>query len=138
MKPWWKRYRSLPRDACVRSTSKASRAAHRVCLPPGRAPIASLLSLWVIALNVIAASTPSSANSSAARPTRVLQKAWRSQPASEILFMDWQQAFLSSSASLLLSAFFLDLVIGDPAWFPHPVVLMGKLISMGDRFLWTG
>src|SRR5262245_55492459 len=54
-----------------------------------------------------------------------------------MLFIDWQQVFLSSSASLLLSAFLLDLVIGDPRWFPHPVVLMGKLISMGDRFLWS-
>ena len=55
-----------------------------------------------------------------------------------MLFIDWQQVFFSSSASLLLSAFLLDLVVGDPPWFPHPVVLMGKLISSGDRFLWTG
>jgi adenosylcobinamide-phosphate synthase len=55
-----------------------------------------------------------------------------------MLFIDWQQFFFCSSASLLLSAFVLDLVVGDPRWFPHPVVLMGKLISMGDRFLWTG
>ena len=55
-----------------------------------------------------------------------------------MFFIDWQQIFLSSSTSLLLSAFLLDLVVGDPRWFPHPVVLMGKLISMGDRFLWTG
>src|SRR5215510_13609099 len=55
-----------------------------------------------------------------------------------MFYIDWQQVFFGSSASLLLSAFLLDLVIGDPPWFPHPVVLMGKLISMGDRFLWTG
>jgi len=56
----------------------------------------------------------------------------------KMFFIDWQQVYFSSSASLLLSAFLLDLVAGDPPWFPHPVVLMGKLISMGDRFLWTG
>jgi adenosylcobinamide-phosphate synthase len=55
-----------------------------------------------------------------------------------MLFIDWQQIVLSSSASLLLSAFLLDLVVGDPPWFSHPVVLMGKLISSGERFLWTG
>jgi adenosylcobinamide-phosphate synthase len=32
----------------------------------------------------------------------------------------------------------LDLAIGDPRWFPHPVVLMGKFISSGERFLWSG
>lgn len=51
--------------------------------------------------------------------------------------MDWQ-AFLNSSASLLLSAFLLDLAVGDPRWFPHPVVLMGKFISRGECLLWTG
>src|SRR5262249_27491350 len=56
----------------------------------------------------------------------------------KMFFIDWQQVYFSSSASLLLSAFLLDLVAGDPPWFPHPVVLMGKLISMGDRFLWIG
>ena len=51
--------------------------------------------------------------------------------------MDWQ-AFLNSSASLLLSAFLLDLAAGDPRWFPHPVVLMGKFISKSESLLWTG
>ena len=51
--------------------------------------------------------------------------------------MDWQ-AFLNSSASLLLSAFLLDLAVGDPRWFPHPVVLMGKFISKSESLLWTG
>jgi adenosylcobinamide-phosphate synthase len=37
-----------------------------------------------------------------------------------------------------VSAFFLDLAIGDPRWLPHPVVLMGKFISHGERFLRTG
>jgi adenosylcobinamide-phosphate synthase len=51
--------------------------------------------------------------------------------------MDWQ-AFLHSSVPLLLSAFLLDLAVGDPRWFPHPVVLMGKLVSRGKSLLWTG
>ena len=51
--------------------------------------------------------------------------------------MDWQ-AFLNSTASLLLSAFLLDLAAGDPRWFPHPVVLMGKFISKSESLLWTG
>ncbi len=51
--------------------------------------------------------------------------------------MDWQ-AFLNSSALLLSSAFLLDLAVGDPRWFPHPVVLMGKFISRGESLLWTG
>lgn len=32
-------------------------------------------------------------------------------------------------------AYLLDLVIGDPAWIPHPVVLIGKGISWGERRL---
>ena len=55
----------------------------------------------------------------------------------KVVLMDWQ-AFLNSSASLLLSAFLLDLAVGDPRWFPHPVVLMGKFISRGEILLWTG
>jgi adenosylcobinamide-phosphate synthase len=48
--------------------------------------------------------------------------------------MDWQ-VVLNSSAVLLIAAFVLDLVIGDPRWLPHPVVLMGKAISRGERLL---
>jgi adenosylcobinamide-phosphate synthase len=51
--------------------------------------------------------------------------------------MDWQ-VFWSSSAGLLISAFLLDLVLGDPRWFPHPVVLMGKVISYGEELLRSG
>jgi adenosylcobinamide-phosphate synthase len=51
--------------------------------------------------------------------------------------MDWQ-VLLNSCASLLLGAFLLDLAIGDPRWFPHAVVLMGKFVSTGERFLWSG
>lgn len=31
--------------------------------------------------------------------------------------------------SIILFAFILDLLLGDPRWFPHPVMLIGKLIS---------
>ena len=32
-----------------------------------------------------------------------------------------------------LCGFFLDLLLGDPAWMPHPVVLMGKGISFLEK-----
>ena len=51
--------------------------------------------------------------------------------------MDWQ-FFLNSSAALLISAFLLDLALGDPEWLLHPVVLMGKFIAWGERLLWSG
>lgn len=31
--------------------------------------------------------------------------------------------------------FFLDLLLGDPAWMPHPVILMGRVIARLERFL---
>lgn len=51
--------------------------------------------------------------------------------------MTWQ-LFLESSGALLIGAFLLDLVLGDPRWIPHPVVLMGKFITWGERLLWSG
>jgi adenosylcobinamide-phosphate synthase len=51
--------------------------------------------------------------------------------------MDWQ-FFVDSSAALLIGAFVLDMVVGDPRWLPHPVVLMGRLIARGERWLRTG
>jgi adenosylcobinamide-phosphate synthase len=51
--------------------------------------------------------------------------------------MDWQ-FFLNSSAALLMAAFFLDLAVGDPRWLPHPVILMGKVISYGEQWLLSG
>jgi adenosylcobinamide-phosphate synthase len=48
--------------------------------------------------------------------------------------MDWQ-SLLNSSAALLIGAFLLDLAVGDLRWLPHPVVLMGKVISQGERWL---
>ena len=51
--------------------------------------------------------------------------------------MDWQ-IFLNSTAALIICAFALDLVIGDPRWLPHPVGLMGKLIGHGESVLRVG
>jgi adenosylcobinamide-phosphate synthase len=34
----------------------------------------------------------------------------------------------------LISAYLLDLILGDPQWFPHPVRLMGKLIAGLEEF----
>jgi adenosylcobinamide-phosphate synthase len=51
--------------------------------------------------------------------------------------MDWQYLF-NPSVALLSTAFFLDLAVGDPRWLPHPVVLMGKIISHGERQLLSG
>lgn len=36
---------------------------------------------------------------------------------------------------LLFGAVVLDLLIGDPSWIPHPVVLIGKLISKAETLL---
>jgi adenosylcobinamide-phosphate synthase len=55
----------------------------------------------------------------------------------ESFFLDWQ-IFLNSSGALLIGAFLLDLTVGDPRWLPHPVVLMGKVISHGERLLRGG
>ena len=33
----------------------------------------------------------------------------------------------------MLAGFALDLCFGDPAWLPHPVVLMGKYITWFER-----
>src|SRR5918999_891884 len=51
--------------------------------------------------------------------------------------MDWQPV-LSSTAALIIGAFLLDLVIGDPRRLPHPVVLMGKVISYAEGVLRRG
>lgn len=51
--------------------------------------------------------------------------------------MDWQPV-LSSTAAPIIGAFLLDLVIGDPRWLPHPVVLMGKVIARGEPIVRSG
>ena len=38
----------------------------------------------------------------------------------------------------LLIGWLLDLVLGDPAWLPHPVVGFGKMIAFGERHLNKG
>ena len=35
----------------------------------------------------------------------------------------------------VLGGFLLDALFGDPAWLPHPVVLMGRCISRLEKFL---
>ena len=47
--------------------------------------------------------------------------------------MDWLFVILP-----LLLGWFLDLLIGDPAWLPHPVVGYGKMISFGEYRLNKG
>ena len=42
---------------------------------------------------------------------------------------------LKYRAAVMLGAFVLDLLMGDPAWLPHPVVMMGKLISFLENRL---
>nr|WP_314277727.1 adenosylcobinamide-phosphate synthase CbiB [uncultured Peptostreptococcus sp.] len=42
--------------------------------------------------------------------------------------------FWSSNIILILIlAYLLDLLVGDPYWFPHPVIFMGRLISILER-----
>jgi adenosylcobinamide-phosphate synthase len=36
---------------------------------------------------------------------------------------------------ILISAVILDLLLGDPRWFPHPVVYVGKLITVLEKAL---
>lgn len=36
-------------------------------------------------------------------------------------------------AGILASAFILDLLFGDPYWLPHPICLIGKMISKGEK-----
>ena len=47
--------------------------------------------------------------------------------------MDWLFVILP-----LLLGWFLDLLVGDPAWLPHPVVGYGKMISFGEHRLNKG
>ena len=42
------------------------------------------------------------------------------------------------NALSLLVGWVLDLVLGDPAWLPHPVVGFGKMIAIGERRLNRG
>ena len=42
------------------------------------------------------------------------------------------------STLCLLTAWLLDLMLGDPSWLPHPVVAMGKWIAFGEKRLNKG
>ena len=35
----------------------------------------------------------------------------------------------------IIAAYFLDLIIGDPYWLPHPVRIIGKVIEYLERVL---
>ncbi|MHB1485585.1 MAG: adenosylcobinamide-phosphate synthase CbiB [Saccharofermentanales bacterium] len=43
-------------------------------------------------------------------------------------------------AIIILCAYVLDLIFGDPNWLPHPVCLIGKIISEGEKRFrrWVG
>ena len=38
----------------------------------------------------------------------------------------------------IIMAWLLDLLLGDPAWLPHPIVGFGKWIAWGERHLNRG
>src|SRR5918996_5429426 len=39
------------------------------------------------------------------------------------------------SVSVFVLAYILDWLVGDPAWLPHPVRWMGRMIKYGERLL---
>lgn len=39
---------------------------------------------------------------------------------------------------LIAMSVVLDVLMGDPAWMPHPVQLIGQMIALSERRLWTG
>ncbi|WP_010254183.1 adenosylcobinamide-phosphate synthase CbiB [Treponema primitia] len=43
--------------------------------------------------------------------------------------------YLTACFLMILVGFFLDLLLADPLWMPHPVRLMGLLIGKGEVFL---
>lgn len=45
---------------------------------------------------------------------------------------------LLTSAGPLTAGYVLDLLLGDPAWLPHPVVGIGRTIAWGERLLNRG
>ncbi len=36
---------------------------------------------------------------------------------------------------IMILGYIMDLVFGDPYWFPHPVRFIGKLISKTEKFI---
>jgi adenosylcobinamide-phosphate synthase len=39
---------------------------------------------------------------------------------------------------LIALAIILDVLLGDPAWLPHPVRLIGRMTRLGEERLWSG
>lgn len=50
-------------------------------------------------------------------------------------FTDGRVSLPVIRAAMISAAFLLDLLMGDPLWLPHPVVLMGRLITWLERCL---
>ncbi|ABB30729.1 cobalamin biosynthesis protein CobD [Geobacter metallireducens RCH3] len=42
---------------------------------------------------------------------------------------------MTEAGAVVLTAVLLDLLFGDPRWLPHPVVAIGKLITVLEKFL---
>ena len=42
------------------------------------------------------------------------------------------------SAITLIAGWLADRLLGDPSWLPHPIVLFGKMIAAGERWLNKG
>jgi adenosylcobinamide-phosphate synthase len=45
---------------------------------------------------------------------------------------------LHLSKAAILFAFAIDVLLGDPKWLPHPVALIGRIVSYGERILLRG
>jgi adenosylcobinamide-phosphate synthase len=37
---------------------------------------------------------------------------------------------------MIAAAIVLDIIFGDPLWFPHPIIFVGKLISFLEKLLY--
>ena len=48
----------------------------------------------------------------------------------------WAEMLLLPAWKQVVWAFLLDLMLGDPSWLPHPVVGLGRAISILERWLW--
>ena len=44
-------------------------------------------------------------------------------------------SIVNCQLSIVIVAYLLDCLLGDPVWLPHPVVLFGKMISKGEHAL---
>ena len=49
-----------------------------------------------------------------------------------IVALEFLLAFCGVAMLPLLIGWLLDLLLGDPAWMPHPVVGFGKMIASGE------